>query len=305
VTVVAAVALAGLGAACFAGAGVLQHRAVGTAPGARLDHRALGALVRRPRWLAGLALAGAGATLHAVALVLAPLSVVQPVGVLAVPFAVLLGARRCGVRPGRGVAGAVAASVTGVGAFVTLAAGSAVSGRVDGGTLLIAGAVVAALVLGLAAVAARIRGLARCIACATAGATAFGLVSTLVRSLAEQVFTGAAVLDVAGVVAGIAAALLAGGWLVQQAFAAGPPELVVAGLTVVDPLVAVGLGVVLLGEGAATGLPTALAMGGGAAVAVAGVFALALHHPDATARRTAARSRPTGRSDEPEPARLS
>ncbi len=68
----------------------------------------------------------------------------------------------------------------------------------------------------------------------------------------------------------------------QQAFASGPPEVVVACLTVVDPIVAVVLGVALLGEGVPDA-PLPL-MFGCAAAAAAGVAALARHHPDASAR---------------------
>jgi hypothetical protein len=88
-------------------------------------------------------------------------------------------------------------------------------------------------------------------------------------------------------VAGIAAAVLVGGWLVQQAFASGPPEVVIACLTVVDPIVAVLLGAVLLGEGVATPAETWVLLAGAAITATAGVIALARHHPDAAAARAA------------------
>ncbi|WP_214369427.1 hypothetical protein [Pseudonocardia sp. H11422] len=291
-TTVIAIGLAVLGAGCFAVAAVLQHRAVrATAgPGRGLSPGALRALLCRPGWLAGLALAGGGAGLHAVALALAPVSVVQPVGVLAVPFAVLLAARRSRTRPAPGVLGGVTVSVAGVAVFVGLAAGSAVSAPVSGFALLLAGALAAVVVLGLAALAARGSERLRCVACATAGAVAFGLVSVLLRALSQQIGSGAAgLLDegVLGAGAGMAVALLVGGWLVQQAFASGPPEIVIACLTVLDPMVAVGLGVLLLGEGAGTGVATAAAMGAAALLAAAGVAALARHHPDAAGRAPA------------------
>src|SRR5699024_4261635 len=47
---------------------------------------------------------------------------------------------------------------------------------------------------------------------------------------------------------GILAGSGAGMWVVQTAYRNGPPETVLAGLTVIDPLVAVGIGTVLLGE---------------------------------------------------------
>ncbi|MFC5993348.1 hypothetical protein ACFQE5_03865 [Pseudonocardia hispaniensis] len=287
---VLAVVLAALGAASFALAAGLQHRAVatamdaGSATSAGLGLRAVGGLVRRPGWLAGLALGATGAGLHAAALVLAPVSVVQPIGVLAVPFAVLLAARAGGVRPAPGVVGGVALSLAGVGGFVALAAGSAASALADPAALPVASAVIGGIGLALAGFGALAAGPVRCIACATAGAVAFGLVSALLRALAQQIIAGVGALDVAGVLAGIAVLLAVGGWLVQQAFAAGPPELVISCLTVIDPLVAVGLGVLALGEGAAIGVLTAVGMTGCAVAAALGVLALARYHPDAARR---------------------
>jgi hypothetical protein len=296
-----AIILAMLGAVCFAGAAVLQHRAVTAAtPGSvgpgdppALSMPGLLAATRRPGWLLGLALAGGGTVLHAGALVLAPLSVVQPVGVLAVPIAVLLSAVRTGRRPGRNVLVAVAICVGGVATFVGLAAGTAVSSPPPGGATLVAGLVVAAVVLALAAVGLEHTGWLRCVSCATAGAVAFGLVSTLVRAVSQEVVFGVtALLDpsVLATVTGIGAAVLAGGWLVQQAFASGPPEVVIACLTVVDPIVAVLLGTMLLQEGAATPAETWLLMVMAAAAATAGVVVLARHHPDAAERRAVRRA---------------
>jgi hypothetical protein len=145
-------------------------------------------------------------------------------------------------------------------------------------------------VLALAGLGLARSGWVRCVACATAGAAAFGLVSALVRAVSQSVVAGDVgpfELPVLAAVAGIAAAVLVGGWLVQQAFASGPPEVVIACLTVVDPIVAVLLGAVLLGEGVATPVETWLVLAGAAITATAGVIALARHHPDAAAARAA------------------
>lgn len=308
-----AILLAMLGAVCFAGAAVLQHRAVtaesgpgaaagGTAAGGTtardttardtLTLQGLYAVTRRRGWIAGLALAGGGSTLHAVALVLAPLSVVQPVGVLAVPISVVLSAVRTRRRPSGGVLAGVAVCVAGVAAFVGIAAGTAVSTPPPSGATFVAGLVVAGVVLALAALGLSRAGWLRCVACATAAAVAFGLVSALVRAVSQTIVTGGmALLDpaVLATVLGIATAILVGGWLVQQAFASGAPEVVIACLTVVDPIVAVLLGAVLLGEGAATPAETWLLLVSAAAAATAGVVALARHHPDAVAARAARR----------------
>jgi drug/metabolite transporter (DMT)-like permease len=289
---VLAIGLAVVASVAFAGAAVLQHRAVTgrAAPddgGDALSLRGMREVSRRPGWLLGLALAAVGSTLHAVALVLAPLSVVQPIGVLAVPFAVVITAIRARHRPAAGVLIGVAVSVAGIVAFVGIAASTAVSTPAPNRATLFAGFVVTAVVAALAVIGHARTGWSRCVLSAVAGAVAFGLVSALVRAVSQTVTSGESqVLDPAVIATafGIVAALLGGGWLVQQAFASGPPEVVVACLTVVDPIVAVLLGVVLLGEGAQTPTGTWVLLITAGLVAAAGVVALARHHPDAAAR---------------------
>ncbi|MBV9922173.1 MAG: hypothetical protein JOY78_15150 [Pseudonocardia sp.] len=282
------ITLAVIAAFCFAGAAVLQHRAVSAEPGS--GPLSLREVTRRPGWLLGLVLAAGGSTLHAVALVLAPLSVVQPVGVLAVPIAVVLSAARTHRRPTPGMLVGVIVCVTAVVTFVGTAAGSAVSTPAPGRAMLLAGLVVGVVVLVLAGVGLARTGWARCVTCAMAGAAAFGLVSALVRAASQAVTSGqVGILDpeVLTTVAGVAAAILGGGWLIQQAFASGPPEVVVACLTVVDPIVAVLFGVVLLGEGNATSSAHWAVLGVAAVAATVGVGLLARHHPEATTRTRA------------------
>src|SRR5689334_18106915 len=111
-----AVTLAVFGAVCFALAARLQHDAV-AATGARAS------VLRQPRWLAGLALLIAGAGVHAVALGMAPLTVVQPIGVVAIGITALLD-RRFRELP------AILITTVGVGAFVLLASGSATATQI-------------------------------------------------------------------------------------------------------------------------------------------------------------------------------
>lgn len=306
-----AIVLAVVAAGCFAVAATLQHDAVDgvSTDGNRLGLAAFRTLVSRPGWLLGLGAAVAGSGLHAVALVLSPLSVVQPIGVLAVPIAVLLTARRTGESPGRGVLLGVALSVAGVASFVTIAASSTSATRVPDFATLIAGGASTALILVLVGIALVTRGWRRCVAYVTAGAVAFGLVSALVRALSLQITTGLVAWSdprLLGTAAGIGAALLVGGWLVQQGFASGPPEVVIACLTVVDPIVAVLLGILLLGEGPATSGAAAAVLLACAVAAAAGVVSLARYHPDARRARAAARATatpadpaPAGPSDDP------
>ena len=76
----------------------------------------------------------------------------------------------------------------------------------------------------------------------------------------------------------LAAAAL-GGYFVQTAYSVGSPDLVIAGLTVIDPLVAISIGIVVLGEASEApwwAIPVWMLAG---ALAVIGVFQLAKHHP--------------------------
>ncbi|NUS64053.1 MAG: glycosyltransferase [Saccharothrix sp.] len=260
-----AVQLAVLGAVFFAFAARLQHDAVRASEGAL---RVL-ELLRRPRWLLGLVLLVVGAGVHAAALGMAPLSVVQPVGVVAIGITAVLDGRRRELP-------AVAWTTFGVGAFVLLAAGSATS------TAVVPEAEVKAalLALGLIAVPGLVgvlstRPAVRALGFGAAGGVAYGFVSVLMRSVSQDVQQGGLAWSTAFSAAGIAAALVVGGWFIQHAYASGPPHVAVACLTVVDPLVAVGIGAGLLGEATRTSVLVGAAELACAAVAVGGVVALA------------------------------
>ena len=61
---------------------------------------------------------------------------------------------------------------------------------------------------------------------------------------------------------------------------------VVAGLTVIDPIVGIAVGIVILDElQPDVRTVTALGMGAAALVAIVGVVALARHHPDVVKRQ--------------------
>ncbi|MBP2476678.1 hypothetical protein JOF53_005550 [Crossiella equi] len=270
-----AIALAALGAIAYAAAARYQHTAVhGSGDGDKLRLRTLWLLVRDPRWLLGLGLLAAGTVLHAAAVAIGPLIVVQPVGVLALVLAAVLDTRQTGRRQGLVP---VLTATLGMGAFVAFAAGHATA------TAAPAGAVTDVLLLGGGAVLALVAagsvtsGNTRCLTLGAGGGVAYGLVSVLVRLTAQHVRAGAGVPVPA--VLGIAVALLLGGWCVQQAYASGRPHHVLACLTVLDPLVAVALGVGVLGEAAGTPPWLAVAELTCAAIALAGVTLLALQRP--------------------------
>lgn len=264
------------GAGGYAVAAWMQQSVVGAAAGGS----ALGAggwlqVLRSRRWLGGAALNIAAATLHAGALTVAPLVIVQPVGVLAIAVAAMLAARSSGRQLSRSAVLAIAACVAGVGLFVALSARNPVPASVTGGVEARACVIAAVLGGAFALAARRLGGRGRCLGYAAAAAVAYGLVSVLIHAGAARVQAGGigqfSVLTVPAMVV----ALACGAWFVQLAYASGPPQVAVATQTVLDPLFGIGIAVVLLGEGARMGTATVAALAASGALAIAGVLGLA------------------------------
>ncbi|MGW3966008.1 glycosyltransferase [Amycolatopsis sp. NPDC005003] len=272
-----AIGLAAAGACCFAGTVHLQHRAVrGADPGPALRLSGIRAVLRAPGWYAGIGLAGLGAALHVLALTMAPLAVVQPIGVLTLVLTVLL-ARTPLTRT---VVAALAMSVAGLAGFVALAAGATNADlpAPDLGT-----AQWALLAAAGPAVAARCaRGRARALLSALGTAVLFGFTSALIRAAAVAPLAGG---PAVAVVAEAVAATLAGAWLLHQAYASGAAPVVAGATTVVDPLSAVLIGVFAYGE-LTPGQLAGLAVPGSIAVAGLVLLTRALPAPAAPARRT-------------------
>ena len=279
---VLAIVLALAGAVSYAVAAHVQHAAVRTACGP--GRGMLARLVRQRRWFGGLLLIGLGAGLHSAALGLAPLTVVQPLGVLAVVLVATFSAVAARRRPGAATIAAIAATTAAVGGFVLLASGEAratvVSDAAVGRTAVLAAVGVAVL----SAAAPLVRNRARCLLLATAGGVAYGFVSVSTRVLVQRLLTGGLGAVPWLVLAGMLAALLVGGALIQLGYASGPPTVVVACLTMADPFFAVLVGALVLGEGAADRPATVAGQVALAAVAAGGVVLLARYHPDVASR---------------------
>src|SRR5690606_30529162 len=113
----------------------------------------------------------------------------------------------------------------------------------------------------------------------------YGFVATLAKVVIDRAKTGDFEwLTVLCIVALLAAAIL-GGYFVQNAYANGPADLVIAGLTVIDPIVAIGIGVAVLGEAVAAPLWASVAFVVCGGVAIWGVVLLSRHHPQAVGER--------------------
>jgi drug/metabolite transporter (DMT)-like permease len=282
-----AIAAAVVASVMFGAAAVFQQRAIQMATGhaeaeATLSVRQLLALFRIPRWRTGLFLIAGGTALHVVALALAPLKVIQPIGVIAVPAAVILASAYAGRRPDARVVAGVAVSLLAVVAFVLLAATpDAPTARSD--RSLTASVTVFVLSGVFFLLSWRARSWLRCLLLATAGAVNFGLGSALVRDL-TQLLRAHQLLSDGWISVGLFGCMILavglGGWFIQQAYAAGAAAVVTACSTVVDPLVAVMFGVLVLGEGDSIDRSHASGMVVSALVATVGVCYLARHHPD-------------------------
>ena len=261
--VIGGVVAALLGAVVLAFGAQYQHRGVRSASEAEGGfglRRAL-PLIRERSWLLGTGLLTAAVLLQLVGLLLAPLPVVQPLGVLSLVVTALLNRRLNHARmQRRGVQG-IAACVAGVTVFVATAAfttrstpaGVAMSVPV----LVLLGVVLVVLSVGYIVGRKRLPGLAF----AVSGGLCFGFVVTLMKIVLDRSSAALRADSLVGpstpftllVLIAAGAAGLAGISLVQRAYSSGSPDLVVAALTVIDPIVAVSLGIGLLG--AAIGAP--------------------------------------------------
>jgi len=277
VQLVGAVALALTSAVCYAVSAVIQQWEVSRSAAGGLG--LLAGLVRRRRWWAALAGSVVGALLHVAALGAGPLVLVQPLGVSTLVFALLIGART-GVSPVSWRSGLGAGCVV-VGLPMVL---SLIPHHPHAGAALLhyrwaAGAVSAIVVAAL--VLARLfrsRPSVAAVSYAVGAATCFGLTSGTVRAA----WLGHAA--PAAVAAGLTSAGV-GIALAQQAYHDGGLGAPLATLTLVDPLSAGALGVLILGETLnLTPARLVLAVCGGAATVV-GVVLLSRRSPAARRAR--------------------
>jgi drug/metabolite transporter (DMT)-like permease len=237
-------------------------------------------LLSRPRWLGGLGMMGLGVILQLVALSMAPLIVVQPVGAIALIITPILNAKINKTKLDSRTWFAIGLTTLGIGAFVGQATGVAKEAKLtDANLLQVLGALIAILIaLGLWFVLSGKR--AKALTFVLGAGVLYGFVATLAKVVIQRIYQGEFEwLTILCLVALIGAVLL-GGWFVQNAYASGPPDLVIAGLTVIDPIVAVSIGIVILGEAQQASVPTMIGFGIAAAIAVVGVFRLAKVHPE-------------------------
>jgi len=219
-----------------------------------------------------------------VALTLAPVTLVQPVGVLAVPVTMVRSALLQRRRPSCIQLVGTSLSVIGVAALtVVLIRPTGHPAVLPTWSKVVGHAIVVALGASVFALLPRAApGRLACAGRAVAAAVLFGLASVLVRMVGLIVTTvpgqQAALLTAA--LLGLALALPLGVWSMQSAYLFAAPQVVICCLTLVDPLAAVVSGRVLLGDGAAVTGMALLAAAGCAIAAATGVLLMARAYPE-------------------------
>lgn len=253
-------------------------------------------LLSNPRWVLGLLLLGVGTALNVVALTLGTLTVVQPIGAIALVITTIVNSRDQGIRLNRATVVSITACVAGSALFVLMAVNvvrenTQVTVTQELTVVLLLSIVVIFFGGALVLFKHRLKSFFYIIG----SGMLFGFVAVLTRIIAKQFFdpNGLYLQNVQWYsVIAIAAAGGLGSWFVQSAYANGPPDLVIAGLTVIDPIVGIAIGITILGELRDDVPPVvAIAMAGAAILAIVGVIALSRHHPDVVKRRRAAKKR--------------
>jgi hypothetical protein len=261
---------------------VTKHHAPSRPRPGSLSLRQIADLLRRPRWLTGTSFLVLAILFQLSALALAPLIVVQPIGAIALIMTSLLNARIYGVRLNPSTFLAIALTTIGVGGFVAVAASSAVAVEMSNGKLLQVVGILFVLLLMFGLLFWRSKGKVGALQYIFGAGVLYGFVASLAKVVIQRIFQqDYDLLTLLALISLIGATVL-GGWFVQNAYASGPPDLVIAGLTVIDPAVAVMIGIAILGEAEAASIGQVVSYGVAGIIAITGVLALNKFHPQLT-----------------------
>ena len=261
---------------------VTKHHAPSRPRPGSLSLKQIADLLRRPRWLTGTSFLVLAILFQLSALALAPLIVVQPIGAIALIMTSLLNAKIYRLRLNLSTFLAIALTTLGVGGFVAVAASSAVAVEMSNEKLLQVVGILFLLLLMFGALFWRSMGRVGALQYIFGAGVLYGFVASLAKVVIQRILqqdydflTLLALISLVG-------ATVLGGWFVQNAYASGPPDLVIAGLTVIDPAVAVMIGIAILGEAEAASLGQMFGYAVAGIIAISGVLALNKFHPQLT-----------------------
>lgn len=281
--------LALLGAVFMSFGAQYQHRGVqkverlsGKKTGG-LSRSQLFSLLTRPSWVAGTVMLGLAIVCQLAALSLAPLILVQPLGAIALVITTVLNARISRHRPTRRSLVAIGACVGGIFVFVTIAAFFATEHVVTSRELLVILGILVVVVIVFGAFWLMMRRRAQALFYITAAGVIYGFVATLAKVVISRIQAGDFEWLTLLCLVALLAAVAVGAYFVQTAYSVGPPDLVIAGLTVIDPMVAVLIGLAVLGEASTAPAWALIGFAIAGAIAAWGVIQLTRHHPQVTA----------------------
>jgi hypothetical protein len=281
-----AIGLAVLAAVALAFGAQFQNQAVSTSrekhiqPKVSLSLRELSTLLIRPRWVSGTSLMFLGMLLQLGALSLAPLIVVQPIGAIALVITSVLNARYTKTKLNRATILAIGLSTFGVGGFVVTASQVAAQVQLTDENLLRVLLLFVIILVAFAALFFTVGKKAQALTYILGAGVLYGFVATLAKVTIQRLYQmDYDILTLIALVSMVGAVLL-GGWFVQNAYASGPPDLVIAGLTVIDPMVAIAIAIGILGEAQQATLGSGTLFSGFGLVAIFGVYLLSKVHPE-------------------------
>lgn len=247
--------------------------------GKGLNVKQLALLLARPSWVLGTLMLGLAIVFQLSSLYFAPLIVVQPLGAIALVITSILNSRINHVKLNRKSITAIVMCVGGVFLFVGVAAFTAVDKPVTERQLITILIILAVVLAASGVTFAMFRQHIRAIYYVIMAGVLYGFVATLAKVVIGRVEQGEFEWLTALCVIGLLGAAALGAYFVQNAYASGPPDLVIAGLTVVDPMVAVAIGIAVLGEASQAPLWAIGVFIVAGVIAVWGVFQLARNHP--------------------------
>lgn len=247
-----------------------------------LNLKELFTLWSRPRWVWGMALMVIGILLQLAALSLAPLIVVQPIGAIALVITSVLNSKINRVKLNQQSIMAIALCTFGIAGFVAMATGVAKEVELNDDRLREVLGVLLVILLIFGVLFAFLNKHVNAFTYIIGAGVLYGFVATLAKVVIQRTYQGQFEWLTLFCLLGLVLAVALGGWFVQNAYSSGPPDLVIAGLTVIDPLVAVSIGIVILGEAQTAGTLTIFGFALTAVVAVVGVWWLSRVHPELT-----------------------
>ncbi len=244
-----------------------------------LTMRQLSRLLSRPSWVVGTLMLGMAILCQLGALTVAPLIVVQPLGAIALVVTTLLNSRVSGLPPTRRSLMAIIACVGGIFIFVIIAAIFATERPLSQNELITVLVTLGIVMVAMLVFWILLRKRMRALFYILSAGVVYGFVATLAKVVIKRIQAGEFEWLTLVCLIALLAATGVGAYFVQTAYSSGPPDLVIAGLTVIDPMVAVLIGLLVLGEGGAAPLWALIGFGIAGAIAVWGVITLARFHP--------------------------